>query len=512
MPTEFFNNLIRNQVSQTRIRYKDDQYDLDLSYITPKIMAMSFPAEAFVQKLYRNNIEVVAKFLEEKHAGNYRIYNLTGKDYNMTPFKKKVVTYQWEDHHSPTLYLLAQCCQDIHDFLEENRNNVIIVHCNAGKGRTGTLIACYLMFCGFCDTARDALAYYGYKRFTNGVGVENPSQRKYVYYFKELLKGNITIPRNVRLKSVNIQHFAKKIFQKNNAKVILEVRDAANNDKHFEKSAQAKANIDFQMPDTEIHGDLFFRLMHNDKGILRWGINTSMFLPLTGAKTYTESFDVYTIDPYQIVKDKEYANLSVVCHFVPACKDSQCQNLSNQSICKTCKQSISAGELNQWEAIRKVVKARLDRAPDLQSGFIQMFSARARSSQQDSNDLIELLQKDIDNGYLKGLRQYMGDIPIGQKMYDIKNKLNTLINKKALKKWTTEDVRFWMDYKVEFQDYGYVVSELKVTGADIYDLTEQDMIEKLDIKTLLRQKLRDEITYVKEAQKLSIQGACCTIF
>ena len=172
---EFFNNIIRNQVSQTRIRYKDDEYDLDLTYITPKIMAMSFPAEAFVQKLYRNNIEVVAKFLEEKHAGNYRIYNLTGKDYDMTAFKKKVVTYQWEDHHSPTLYLLSQCCQDIHDFLEENRNNVIIVHCNAGKGRTGTLIACYLLFCGFCDTARDALAYYGFKRFTDGTGVENPS-------------------------------------------------------------------------------------------------------------------------------------------------------------------------------------------------------------------------------------------------------------------------------------------------------------------------------------------------
>ena len=158
------------------------------------------------------------------------------------------------------------------------------------------------------------------------------------------------------------------------------------------------------------------------------------------------------------------------------------------------------------------MKARLDRSPDLQSGFIQMFSARARSSQQDTNDLIETLQKDIDNGFLKGLRQYMGDIPTGQKMYDIKNKLNALINKKALKKWTTDDVRFWMDFKVEFQDYGYVVSELKVTGADIYDLTDQDMIEKLDMKTLLRQKLRDEIKYVKETQKLSIQGACCTIF
>ncbi len=110
-------------------------------------------------------------------------------------------------------------------------------------------------------------------------------------------------------------------------------------------------------------------------------------------------FDLYTIDPYQITKDKEYSDITVICNFLPACKDSSCQNMDSNTVCKSCKQSISAGELNQWEAICKVVNARLDRAPDLQTGFVQMFASRARSSSIETNDLISVLQKDIDNGY-----------------------------------------------------------------------------------------------------------------
>ena len=132
----------------------------------------------------------------------------------------------------------------------------------------------------------------------------------------------------------------------------------------------ARANMEFLMPETEIHGDLFFKLMHNDKGIVRFAINTSMFLPFTGAKNYYQHFDTYTIDPYQIVKDKEYSYIKVICHFVPACKDVKCQSVLTDHTCKNCKKSITAAELNQWETIRKIVQARYNRAPDLMTGFI----------------------------------------------------------------------------------------------------------------------------------------------
>jgi len=41
---------------------------------------------------------------------------------------------------------------------------VIVVHCLAGKGRTGTIICCYLMYCGRIKTPEEAMEYYAKKR------------------------------------------------------------------------------------------------------------------------------------------------------------------------------------------------------------------------------------------------------------------------------------------------------------------------------------------------------------
>lgn len=46
-----------------------------------------------------------------------------------------------------------------------NVENVVVIHCLAGKGRTGTVICCYLLYSGRFNNVNDALNYYGKKRF-----------------------------------------------------------------------------------------------------------------------------------------------------------------------------------------------------------------------------------------------------------------------------------------------------------------------------------------------------------
>ena len=51
-------NWIREIVSGKKQRFKQQGYNLDLTYVTPRIIAMSFPAAGF-ESTYRNNIDEV---------------------------------------------------------------------------------------------------------------------------------------------------------------------------------------------------------------------------------------------------------------------------------------------------------------------------------------------------------------------------------------------------------------------------------------------------------------------
>lgn len=82
-------NYVRTLVSGRKLRFKDRRYDLDLSYITPRIIAMAFPGTG-VETVYRNNIDDVAKFLKERHGSNFLVINLSGKKYDPKKFNEKV--------------------------------------------------------------------------------------------------------------------------------------------------------------------------------------------------------------------------------------------------------------------------------------------------------------------------------------------------------------------------------------------------------------------------------------
>ena len=165
---------IRCKVNKDVVRYKADGYNLDITYITDRLLAMSFPASGF-EKCYRNNINKVVSFLNDKHPDHYKIYNLSNREYNFDKFHGFVKSYDWEDHHSVSLLTLFEICHNMYDFLYE-KDNVAVVHCQAGKGRTGTVIACFLIYCGLAKNAEDAIKYFGRKRFNTGIGVTNPCQ------------------------------------------------------------------------------------------------------------------------------------------------------------------------------------------------------------------------------------------------------------------------------------------------------------------------------------------------
>lgn len=78
--------------------------------------------------------------------------------------------------------LVFKICSSIESWLEADDKNIAAIHCLTGKGRTGTVIACYLAWVGQFPNALEALEFVAEKRNSTVEKLTIPSQRRYVGY------------------------------------------------------------------------------------------------------------------------------------------------------------------------------------------------------------------------------------------------------------------------------------------------------------------------------------------
>ncbi|XP_010317527.1 phosphatidylinositol 3,4,5-trisphosphate 3-phosphatase and protein-tyrosine-phosphatase PTEN1 [Solanum lycopersicum] len=189
---------IRNLVSKQRRRMLVGGYDLDMTYISDRILAMSFPAE-HVRAVFRNPLWQVKSVLDMRHAGHYKVYNLCIEQaYDASHFHGRVERYPIDDNHVPSLDMIKDFCEDVYSWLSSDSKNIVVIHCMAGKGRTGLMVCSYLVYTGM--SAEDALRVYAEKRTTNNEGVSIPSQRRYVKYWENaLISYTKGVPPTVKL-------------------------------------------------------------------------------------------------------------------------------------------------------------------------------------------------------------------------------------------------------------------------------------------------------------------------
>lgn len=206
--------VVREMVSKEKRRYQMDGFDLDLTYMGEgnKIVAMGFPSES-MEAAFRNPMKDVLKLLDTKHKDHYKVYNLCSeRGYDIEKFHNRVGLYPFDDHNAPPFEMIHKFCKDVQDWLAEHDENIAVIHCKAGKGRTGLMICAWFLYSKMWPTPDEALKYYAVSRTYDQKGVTIPSQLRYVRYFHESLSTDMRYEARALLLKKVVFHTLPKAF------------------------------------------------------------------------------------------------------------------------------------------------------------------------------------------------------------------------------------------------------------------------------------------------------------
>ena len=121
--------------------------DAEVVYITDRIITMSHPAKpSNVNSAItaERKLAAIAHLLDRRHDGRYLCWNLSEVNYDISILNDQVLTFSFPGSPSPPLGLLLKLLVSLENWMKADERNVAVVHCLTGKGRTSTILACFL--------------------------------------------------------------------------------------------------------------------------------------------------------------------------------------------------------------------------------------------------------------------------------------------------------------------------------------------------------------------------------
>lgn len=138
---------------------------------------MGFPSSPDTKIRSHNDATAVARYLDKKcGVDHYKIWNLSEEVYDTMIFHDRVVTVHFPGYASPPLGLLGRLCLEIERWINQDPENIAVVHCMTGRGRSAVLLACAMAWMGYSQTPLDALLTIADKRGMDIKELVSPSQ------------------------------------------------------------------------------------------------------------------------------------------------------------------------------------------------------------------------------------------------------------------------------------------------------------------------------------------------
>ncbi|XP_066260785.1 cyclin-G-associated kinase [Euwallacea similis] len=189
--------------------------DLDIHYLTSRIVVMPYPSEGLESAYKTNHIEDVRLFLDSRHPNyRYSVYNLTNKPHQSKFGPARIVdcSFAYPDHFkAPLLNSMYQLCEDIYQYLSGDSRNVVVLHCTDGKATSATMFCALMIYSGLYEVPEDALQMFAVKRCPPNM---RPSELRYLYYLADIVNNPPLYPHYNPVTLVSIQMTPMPLFTK----------------------------------------------------------------------------------------------------------------------------------------------------------------------------------------------------------------------------------------------------------------------------------------------------------
>lgn len=199
--------------------------DLDISFITQRIIVMPCPTEGLESAYKTNHIEDVKMYMEQRYPpSKISVYNLGPRCARLAPPVRTVecgFIYQPNPPKAPSLTHMYSLAEDMYGFLISDPKTVIIIQSpDGGRASASTMVSALMIYAQLVREPEDALQMFAVKRTPPNV---KPSELRYLYYAADIIRGHFPHHNPITLVSINFNPVPRMTKARDGCRLYIEV-------------------------------------------------------------------------------------------------------------------------------------------------------------------------------------------------------------------------------------------------------------------------------------------------
>ena len=199
--------------------------DLDISFITQRILVMPCPTEGIESAYKTNHIEDVKMYMEQRYPpAKISVYNLGPRCTRLPPPVRTVecgFIYQPNPPKAPSLTHMYSLAEDMYGFLISDPKAVIIIQSpDGGKSTASTMVGALMIYAQLVREPEDALQMFAVKRSPPN---QKPSELRYLYYAADIMRSHLPHYKPITLVSTNFSPVPRMTKARDGCRLYIEV-------------------------------------------------------------------------------------------------------------------------------------------------------------------------------------------------------------------------------------------------------------------------------------------------